>query len=510
MSFFKKIFVLFTLLLLIGVYALPIFVFAQTTGNTAKEPPMQCWPQDLCKQKSGIWTETASSKKECTTFDGKTTAYCYAPPPTVSLQVSIGGTQVKGLLDYIPRIYTYLVSIVSIVAVIMIMIGGLQYLTSVGNPRAISSAKGGNPGAINSAKERILGAIVGLFLTLGSYFLLNTINPALTQLKLPEIKMVRRSVLTVLNSKNGDCPADSPQKTGKVALTNCSNDCDCFTGDTCEEVGGEAGQIIAASKVVVWSATAVTGGAVAGASNVASAGQYIIRGALNVLKPIAKTLGKFVIANPVDTATGVGAYMVVSSLGDSGPATKSVSNGICVKLAKKSIPAFGLCAFNSNCISGKCIDLTTGKELSEEKLGNIGSCAGDPVSIGTSCRSNIDCTNAGTVPGEWECIGVLKDKTTGEVTKNGLCSNGSEGALCCITGVGPDNDIAKLECSSGEKQCKTNYICAFSYDSKWFATGANYSAVPCSTNENFCKAYYATLIKSDSVCLGKDTAIQQP
>lgn len=450
----KKILAIMILSILAAAYALPIFALTETSFLT--EPPTQCWPQDLCEkqifqeEKHANWAQTPNSKTECGSYEksyGKPLGYCYAPPASVNLQIPIG--TLKGastLTQYIPAVYNYLVSIVSIIAIIMIMVGGLRYLTA-----------GGNPSAISSAKETILGAVIGLFLTFGSYVILQTVNPALVSLKLPDIKLIRSSALTNTTA-TGECPADSPQKTSKVALTNCSNDCDCFKGQTCESVEGSAGQIISASKLVIWSATAVASGAVVGGANVASGAKYIIQGTYDALSSLVSKLGPLVVKNPIKS--GAIAYIAVSGLGGSGPASKSVDNGICVQLAKNSIPAGGLCAFNSNCISNKCLDIDTHQELTVKKLGEIGACVGDSkVFSGTLvCTESSTCVaNAGPST-DLACVG-------------GFCSWGDENQTCCETAkINGTNTY----CDKGENECKTGLSCGFSYNSKIYMMNGQY------------------------------------
>lgn len=72
------------------------------------------------------------------------------------------------LANYIMAIYDYALYLAGILAVIMIMIGGFQWVSA-----------GGNESKIGEAKERIVGAIIGLVIALGSFLLLNTINPNL-------------------------------------------------------------------------------------------------------------------------------------------------------------------------------------------------------------------------------------------------------------------------------------------------------------------------------------------
>lgn len=83
--------------------------------------------------------------------------------------VNIGPTT---LAEYIKALYTFGVQAGAIVAVIVIMFGGINWVMA-----------GGSPSQVTSAKSYIAGALGGLTLLLLSWVLLQTINPALTQLK---------------------------------------------------------------------------------------------------------------------------------------------------------------------------------------------------------------------------------------------------------------------------------------------------------------------------------------
>ncbi|NMC51218.1 hypothetical protein GYA54_00620 [Candidatus Kuenenbacteria bacterium] len=97
----------------------------------------------------------------------------------IALQVPIpvpGGQNdfcVSGFPDYVQRIYNFFISVVGILAVIMMMYGGFQWLVA-----------GGNPSKISIAKVTILSALAGLALMLSSYLILNLINPDLTKFSL--------------------------------------------------------------------------------------------------------------------------------------------------------------------------------------------------------------------------------------------------------------------------------------------------------------------------------------
>ncbi|MCX6797817.1 MAG: pilin [Candidatus Falkowbacteria bacterium] len=81
--------------------------------------------------------------------------------------------------QYISAFYNYAMGIVGIVAVIVLMIGGVIWLTS-----------GGNPNKVGQAKDLIVGSITGVALLLGSWILLNTVNPNLVKFKINAVNYI--------------------------------------------------------------------------------------------------------------------------------------------------------------------------------------------------------------------------------------------------------------------------------------------------------------------------------
>lgn len=82
-----------------------------------------------------------------------------------------GTTDSKGSVNlntYIPAVFNLTIGIAGVLAVIMIIIGGVEYMTT--------DAIGGK----SDAKGRISNALLGLLLVLISWILLHTINPKLT------------------------------------------------------------------------------------------------------------------------------------------------------------------------------------------------------------------------------------------------------------------------------------------------------------------------------------------
>lgn len=227
MRVFKK-FVLISFALATGFWLLVPSVFAQ-------EIKLHCFKADECTASPYKGTPSAQWAPECKA-DAKASSegrfyYCYAPPIkvcqpgtidtncAVKLQVSIGGKEISGLEGYISALYQYLIAISGILAGIMIVWAGVKWLMSAGNAEMISDAK-----------HKIGGAIIGLILVVMSYVLLQTINPALVTLKLPDIKLSRRLDAMFGNSctfqSNIQCGklqkcADNTEACGGAAVGEC-------------------------------------------------------------------------------------------------------------------------------------------------------------------------------------------------------------------------------------------------------------------------------------------------
>ncbi|TSC77977.1 MAG: Uncharacterized protein G01um101424_111 [Parcubacteria group bacterium Gr01-1014_24] len=88
---------------------------------------------------------------------------------------------------YLNLMIKIIIGLAAVLSVIMIVVGGLEYMTS----ELISSKEEG--------KKRILGAIFGLLLALGAYALLNTINPDLLS---TDIKIDQATITVTLDEAN--------------------------------------------------------------------------------------------------------------------------------------------------------------------------------------------------------------------------------------------------------------------------------------------------------------------
>jgi hypothetical protein len=106
--------------------------------------------------------------------------------PTVnltSIQTNAGSVDIPWLADYLTGVYRYAVFFASILAAVILIIGGVQWLTAAGDA-----------GRVGAAQKKIINSVVGLVLVLGSYLVLSTINPNLVALKPLRIKTVPKNL----------------------------------------------------------------------------------------------------------------------------------------------------------------------------------------------------------------------------------------------------------------------------------------------------------------------------
>ncbi|KKR06536.1 MAG: hypothetical protein UT32_C0018G0038 [Parcubacteria group bacterium GW2011_GWC2_39_14] len=159
------------------------------------------------------------------------------------------------LAKYIGNMYRYGVVIGSILAVLMIMIGGVMYLIG-----------GLNPNMIKHGKELITGAVTGLVLLLGSYVLLNTINPNLVNLQPIKVEVVKEAIITDVKFCN-ELPADKyivegdsacgKKMTYKARDTSVSDRGECFGWvcpgtKTCVPASPTDSENFACRNVLIW------------------------------------------------------------------------------------------------------------------------------------------------------------------------------------------------------------------------------------------------------------------
>ena len=143
------------------------------------------------------------------------------PPSTSSLEVSYP-TLVPGLAppqsvqtylpNYIRYLYTAAIALGGLIAFGSLLVGGGKYLTSVGNPAQMQDAR-----------DQILSAFLGLILILGSYVLVNLVNPEITELRLPSISPHKEGIIIYnvsCNELQNAAPGVSSDMLGLPELLN--------------------------------------------------------------------------------------------------------------------------------------------------------------------------------------------------------------------------------------------------------------------------------------------------
>lgn len=181
----KVIFLIFSLILL-----LPDISFA--TNDPRCFSRADC---EIARKNNPLITEAEAkeghylgpdAKAACgeTNFLGEEVGFCLPASKTIT-NISFGGKrQFTDIGDFIATIYQYSVGVIGIIAVLMIIVGGVQWIVA-----------GGSKDTILSAKKKIVSSVTGLTIAALSYVILNTINPALVNLRLPQTWIIKPQVI---------------------------------------------------------------------------------------------------------------------------------------------------------------------------------------------------------------------------------------------------------------------------------------------------------------------------
>ncbi len=191
-SCIKKIF--FLCLIVAGIF--PVTTHAQID--------QRCWLEQECydaraalfggeKPKIGevgwdkVFRQDNTTKKLCGGDKdalNKKIGFCL-PATTAKTKISIGGqTEFTGLTEFVSFIYTYGLSVASLLAILVIIVAGVQWTLS-----------GGNTEAISGAQHKIYGAVIGLVILAAAYTILYTVNPDLVNLRPPNAWMINTQTI---------------------------------------------------------------------------------------------------------------------------------------------------------------------------------------------------------------------------------------------------------------------------------------------------------------------------
>lgn len=157
-----------------------------------------------------------------------------APPIIPNLNVEIPNFSFSEILqegdnlkinllgEYVDAWYTWLIGAGVIVATVVIMIGGVQYMLGKGT------------GDVQKAKERIRSAVIGFVILLGSYVILNTVSPGLTSFETLSVRNV--PFQPIQNEEE----FDATYSPGASKLCNTHEECQEFCNDTANGTNKDA------------------------------------------------------------------------------------------------------------------------------------------------------------------------------------------------------------------------------------------------------------------------------
>jgi hypothetical protein len=104
----------------------------------------------------------------------------YPDIPGISAPKDLG----VALPDYVKYIFIFSFVVIGFIILAVLIYAGFVYLTSAGNP-----------GRLSESKERILEALLGAAILLGSYIIFTTVNPTLVQLELKTLDPAKPIIL---------------------------------------------------------------------------------------------------------------------------------------------------------------------------------------------------------------------------------------------------------------------------------------------------------------------------
>jgi hypothetical protein len=125
--------------------------------------------------------------------------------------VSLGGSEQLGVL--IQYVYYFIIFISGITALVMIISGGIQYMTSAGSPAKITDAK-----------DKIIKSILGIIIIFSSYLILTAVDPGFANLTI-------RDPISIIenNDNNGSSPLTG---IGSFKINNQTESATVSSGDT--------------------------------------------------------------------------------------------------------------------------------------------------------------------------------------------------------------------------------------------------------------------------------------
>lgn len=175
---------------------LPIALFVILTPSFSYAIDQRCWTKAACEKWDAnnvpglFYGPNSETVKACKMDEDLVTrdkvGFCSAAGyAKTEIEFGAGNNQFANFGKFIEWFYQYAIIVASILAIFMIIFSGFQWATS-----------GGSPEKITEARKKIGGAMMGLFLAVLAYFILNIVNPYLVHLRLPQVWRINTSGLT--------------------------------------------------------------------------------------------------------------------------------------------------------------------------------------------------------------------------------------------------------------------------------------------------------------------------
>ncbi len=157
--------------------------------------------------------------------------------PEIGTKTITRATELPGYISYI---FSLAIIIGVLIAVGSLIYGGFLYLSSTGAPEQM-----------RAAKTRIFSALLGLVILLGSYLILNTVNPELTMIDIDKFE-VDRGVRLIYTDSTGT----QEKKITEISIPNVQEKYgDSFKPEELEIFGTALGEL----KAMAFSSTSYTG-----------------------------------------------------------------------------------------------------------------------------------------------------------------------------------------------------------------------------------------------------------
>lgn len=154
------------------------------------KPDLQYYNNTSCGNNTGGTWGGVNPRCESIPGSGEQTGYCYGSQAGIKLNVPIAGTtEICSLSGYVSVVYRWLFPAMAIIAILMVTIGGFQYLTA-----------GGNTKGVEQGKARIRNASLGILLLMFAYSIAALIDPSLVKFKELRVPLVKKTSIISTSS----------------------------------------------------------------------------------------------------------------------------------------------------------------------------------------------------------------------------------------------------------------------------------------------------------------------